>query len=87
MAGPNVFLGGPTAPAHHLRRVMIPAAAAANLERELADMNGWQTNGQPATGGLDLRKLKGHDRRVVIRLIDQWGFDIPGRRPFFETLV
>ena len=37
MAGPNVFLGGQTAPAHHLRRVMILAFAAANLESKLAE--------------------------------------------------
>jgi hypothetical protein len=37
VAGPNVFLAGQTAPAHHLRRVMIPASASANLERELAE--------------------------------------------------
>ena len=50
--------------------------------------------------GLDLRKLTGHIRKVVIGLIDRprcggvpgalanmRGFDIPARRPFFETLV
>ncbi len=88
VADPNVFLGGQTAPAHHLRRVMILAAAAASMEKKLA---GYErlANKRP-TGdrrGLDLRKLKGHTRRVVIRLIDQRGFDIPVRRPFFETLV
>ena len=52
VAGPNVFLGGQTAPAHHLRRVMILAAAAANLKRELAEYERLANRGQTGDGRL-----------------------------------
>jgi hypothetical protein len=62
VADPNVFLGGQTAPAHHLRRVMIPASVPANLEKEARGI--WTAGKETANRrpeGLDLRKLKGPD--------------------------